>query len=233
MSADGYSSVSIINKVSEATDKVMAGEGAFERDGVVFDAPDPPYRLIAPALSAALVNCGRLSVLDFGGSLGSLYRQIRPALLGINEIVWCVVEQDHYVLLGRQKYTNRELFFFTEHEYFSIENLPNIVFFSSVLQYLERPDIIFSLIDRKSSITDIVIDRTPFFCGENNKLVNQIVPASIYRASYPMWIFSQNWFKDLIKNNWNIFDEQMSIGAVNECTDGTTFEYRYIWLRRR
>ena len=231
--SEGYSSEAIIRKVVEATEQVLAGKGSFERDGVVFDAPLYPYELIAPVLAVALENKGRLSVLDFGGALGSTYRQIRPLLNNVASIQWSVIEQEHYVTIGRQKYSNQELNFYSLEEYKTSSQSSNIVIFSSVLQYLEHPEEIFELLAAESTITAILIDRTPFFSEARHKIVQQIVPSSIYKANYPMWIFSQNQFNELYQTDWRVVDQHASAEGLNRSDHGAVFEYRFIWLARK
>jgi len=38
----------------------------------------------------------------------------------------------------------------------------------------------------------VIIDRTPFSDTENDRLCVQVVPESIYIASFPSWIFSRD-----------------------------------------
>ena len=217
----------------EATDRVIAGSGSFERDGVVFNNPVYPYKLIAPALRVAIQNKGRLSVLDFGGALGSLYRQIRPLLNDLPSIEWNVIEQSHYVKSGRERYSTSELNFFSLEDYKSGATKPNLVFFSSVLQYLEHPEKIFEIVSAQSTIVDIVIDRTPFFKEAQHKIVQQVVPSSIYKANYPMWIFSEQQFNKLYETDWRVVDQHASAEGVNKSDDGSTFEYQFMWLTRK
>jgi putative methyltransferase (TIGR04325 family) len=231
--SEGYSSEAIIRKVVEATDQVLAGKGSFERDGVVFDAPDYPYNLIAPALTVALENKGQLLVLDFGGALGSTYRRMRPLLNSVASIEWSIVEQEHFVTIGRQKYSNDELVFFSFEEYKSSPKDSNILIFSSVLQYLEYPEETFERLAAELTITDIVIDRTPFSSEARHKIVQQVVPSSIYKANYPMWIFSEQKFIELYQANWSVITQGSSLGGHNRSDDGTDFEYRFIWLKRK
>jgi putative methyltransferase (TIGR04325 family) len=71
----GYAAELIVDAVARATREVVAGRAAFERDSVLFDTPDFRYPIVAALLRAAAQNNGHLEVVDFGGSLGSTYRQ--------------------------------------------------------------------------------------------------------------------------------------------------------------
>jgi putative methyltransferase (TIGR04325 family) len=76
----GYSSPEILEKTRAAVLKVKAGQAEFERDSVAFDRPQHEFPLLAGLLRAAAAANGCLSVLDFGGSLGSTYFQSRKFL---------------------------------------------------------------------------------------------------------------------------------------------------------
>src|SRR5262245_22195774 len=69
----GYDSPIIFEKTRDATLQVLKGEGAFEQDSVVFDRPNYPLFLTSSLLHVAAASGGRLSVMDFGGALGSSY----------------------------------------------------------------------------------------------------------------------------------------------------------------
>lgn len=228
----GYQSEAIIQRVIASSRQVLAGEAAFERDGVAFHHPEYPYHLIAAMLSAALREGKRLSVLDFGGSLGSTYHQCRHVLSGLPELCWNVVEQPRFVEAGMQAFTTNELRF-----YFHIEDIedgrkPNVALFSSVLQYLPFPEKILEQVCAENGITDILIDRTPFWRGGERRILVQRVPESIYPASYPLWVFSYERFVEALPPEWRVFDERRSPEGGVVSRDGLEFEYRNLWLRR-
>src|SRR3546814_11444165 len=56
----------------------------------------------------------RLDVIDFGGSLGSTYRQCRPLLDAVQHLQWHVVAQPHFVEAGRQEVETDELHFWND-----------------------------------------------------------------------------------------------------------------------
>src|SRR3546814_16397621 len=99
--SSGYSESAILDRVRTATRAVVAGEAAYERDSVLFDKADYPFALITALLRAAASADMRLDVIDFGGSLGSTYRQCRPLLDAVQPPQWHVVEQPHFVAFGR------------------------------------------------------------------------------------------------------------------------------------
>ncbi len=104
--SEGYDAGVDPATVVAATRKVVAGEAAYERDSVLFDHLDCPFALLFPLLRAMAESGGRLAVLDFGGSLGSTYRQCRP-FLGAGPVSWCVIEQPSFVAAGQQGIPDR------------------------------------------------------------------------------------------------------------------------------
>ena len=73
----GYADGEILARTRTAILKVKRGEAAFERDSVTFQVMEYRFPLLAGLLRAAAASGGRLSVLDFGGALGSIYFQCR------------------------------------------------------------------------------------------------------------------------------------------------------------
>src|SRR5471030_1622595 len=76
----GYEAAAILERTRHATMAVKRGQAAFERDAVILATPEWPWPLIACLLSVAAANGGRLSVVDFGGALGTSYFSCRPFL---------------------------------------------------------------------------------------------------------------------------------------------------------
>ncbi len=77
-----------------------------------------------------------------------------------------------------------------------------MVLLSSVLQYLpEVLQILKSIND--SCATTLIIDRTPFNNGPTDEICVQKVPASIYKASYPMRVFSLGKFFESL-TEWQV-----------------------------
>ena len=228
----GYDSDIILKKVSSALMKVKSGEAVFERDSVLFDKVEHSFPLLAGLLRVASENEGKLSVLDFGGSLGSTYFQCRDFLSVLPQLNWCIVEQEKFVGKGRDFFESDQLrFFYTMQE--SVDYIqPNVALLSSVLQYIQNPlDVIKSLIS--TDVQYIVIDRTPFSALSNkNWLCVQHVPSEIYQASYPCWIFSEAWFKQCLLDQFEVItDFEGSDG--NGHVDGLPFQFKgMIWKRR-
>src|SRR4030066_2158784 len=93
----GYDSDVILNKVREAALKVKNGEAAYEKDSALFDKIQYSWPLLAGLLWIASPNDNRLSLLDFGGSLGTTYFQNVKFLNHLKELSWSIVEQEKFV----------------------------------------------------------------------------------------------------------------------------------------
>lgn len=192
----GYTASNIIDQVDSATQKVRKGEALYEQDGICFYEVNNNYELLA-ALLYAKACLGRLSVLDFGGALGSTYFRYRKLLEEI-EATWCVVEQKHYIDRGRERVPEIP-FYYTMDEALESPDCPNVLLCSGVLQYLEGPYCWFSEMMAKG-FDYIILDETAFNTDETakNKVMLQHVPASIYKATYPVNLLGQDELRTLI-----------------------------------
>lgn len=207
----GYESGVILEKVKTAAEKVKRGDAAFERDGVAFREPDYRWPLIASLLFAASLQKNRLSVMDFGGSLGSAFFQNRK-LLSHLELLWSVVEQKPFAEEGAKRFSDRTLRFFD-----SIEEAaslsPNLALFGSSLPYVPKPYEILAKIT-SLPVRYLVVDRTPFIKDGDDRLTVQTVPAKFGGGSYPAWFFSEKKFL-------NFFSPAYELVAEFKALEGT------------
>ncbi|MCQ8117281.1 methyltransferase, TIGR04325 family [Methylomonas rosea] len=211
----GYNADDILKKTLDATLTVKRGDALFERDSVLFYNVDFNWPGLSGLMWAAALAGGKLNVLDFGGALGSSYFQHLVILNTISNVRWNVVEQAHYVEAGRTHIQDDVLRFYYSIDECLIENKPNVIILSSVLQYLEFPfDVIRKLPFIGASI--LIIDRTPFSNTTQDRIFIQRVPPSIYNASYPMWVFSASAFMNIINQDW------CSLGTIR-CPEGTVY----------
>jgi putative methyltransferase (TIGR04325 family) len=189
-SSRGYDDEYILKLTIQAARKVAAGKAAYDRDTITFKSPQPDTMLLSALARAANNNSPRLRVLDFGGSLGSSYRQNRPYIKQPQSIDWHIVEQPSVAEAGIQEFSTEELRFHFTLEQALNEGAPDFLLLSSVLQYLEQAQ---TLLDRLTQlpVQGALIARTPFWDGDEDLIVTQIVPPRIYSGSYPMWIFSR------------------------------------------
>jgi putative methyltransferase (TIGR04325 family) len=191
--AGGYDSDIILNSTKAAILKVKNGEAVYERDSVIFDEKQCPYALLAYLQLSAALNKTALHILDFGGSLGSTYYQIREYLSKEICASWNVVEQAHYVACGKSYFEDEVLKFYTSIEDCKAAKNISLVILSSVVQYLEKPhEFLTQLVNHGFNF--LIFDRTAFNNKADDRLTLQVVPDDIYPASYPSWFLNQEFF---------------------------------------
>ena len=227
----GYGDDEILAKVLDSTLKVKSGEAVFERDSVLFDEIQYSWPLLSGLMLAAARNGGNLRVLDYGGSLGSCYFQIKKYLAELPLVEWGVVEQNNFVQAGLEYIRDDNINFFKTIGECALSLKPNVVLLSSVLQYVEEPEAI--LLDiSKLDIDMIVIDRTPFSSSEFSGIVVQKVPSSIYSASYPMHIISQDFVLNNLSKGWREVERVLSPEGHMVSDKGHHFSFNAIVLVR-
>jgi putative methyltransferase (TIGR04325 family) len=186
--AGSYDHPSILARTEAAMKKIVNGCAVFERDSVLLTKAEYPWSLITALLHTAQKEQGTISVLDFGGALGSSYYQCRPFLDGILKLTWSVVEQKHYIESGRNGFEAGPLkFYFTAAEAYCAQ-APNFLLLSSVLPYLSDPWFVLDEL-LKLKISNVVIDRTPILQRDWDRLTVQKVP--IFDNSLPAWFFGR------------------------------------------
>ena len=188
--SSGYDRGSILDKVREATLKVKSGEAVYERDSMLFDRIEYSWPILAALMWSAAMSRGRLSVLDFGGSLGSAYFQNRSFLNQLDDFAWGVVEQPHYVEAGREFIADDRLRFFPTIRDCVDAIAPNTVLLGSVIHYVE------AYRSQLAALTAfrprvIAIDRTIVNDGATDRIYVQDVPPAVYEASYPCYSLSE------------------------------------------
>lgn len=201
--ATGYDAALILERVEAATQRVLAGAAAFERDGVAFERLVLPFPLLAALLRAAVECNSELSVLDFGGSLGTTYRQCRTFLSVARELHWSIVEQPHFVRAGQARYTNEELRFYGTIAQAATARAPTVALCASSLQYTRDPHAALREL-AATGCRSIVIDRTPLSDGAGDRIVVQHVPPSIYPASYPCWVLGKGAIAATLGREWEL-----------------------------
>jgi putative methyltransferase (TIGR04325 family) len=191
----GYDSVAIFQRVRDAALKVKRSEAIFERDSVCFYKEEYRWPSLA-CLMAIAGRHGRLRVLDLGGSLGSYYYQHRKFISALQTVRWSVVEQKHFVTCGRNEFQDECLKFYESIADCLSEESVDVVFLSSVLQYLEQPYAVLAMLADKK-VPYMLVDRTPFIEEIKDRLTVQHV--ADFKDSYPAWLFSRQRFIKVLK----------------------------------
>ncbi|MBX3354367.1 MAG: methyltransferase, TIGR04325 family [Phycisphaeraceae bacterium] len=231
-SASGYDAANILERVLETSRRVRSGEVAFERDSVAFDQVIHSFPLLAGLLRAAAGNGNRLAVLDFGGSLGSSYRQCRRFLDGLSELRWTVVEQPHYVECGQKHFSSGELSFRRTIAEAIADRPPTVALISGVIQFLPEP---FAVLDELlgCGASTVIIDRTPFAEIREDLIAVQHIPPAIFKASYASWIFARAPFLDRVRGRFEILAEFDSAADGRAWLGAQEFVYGGLILQRR
>ena len=211
---EGYDAAPILERVLTAARAVQNGEAEYERDGFLFYEKHEIDNLTF-GLNKVVDEYEQLSVLDFGGSLASLYHQHSDFLSQFPIINWCVVEQKHFVDVGKKEFETETLKFEYSIEEAVEKYKPNIMLISSVLQYLENPYLWLDEIV-KHKIPYLWIDRTPFSDRKTDWILKQIVHPKVYKATYPVYILSLLKFKNYIQQYYSVITEFSAHDNINQ-----------------
>ena len=172
-----------------------------ERDGFILPAPEFQFPVIAGILRSALQNENEINILDFGGSIGSVYFQFKSFLPFGTNIRWNIVELPETVEHGRKHFENNEL-----HFYYSIDECirntnPKIILLSGVLQCLEAPDAVIRKCGEIGAST-LIIDRTTCSESVEDRLAVQIITSPGRYSEYPLWILSEPRLIGELSKHW-------------------------------
>lgn len=202
---DGYATAPVLESIVNASRAVAQGNALYERDGVTHHSFAENAYLIA-ALRHILTVEGRFQVLDFGGSLGSLYRQHRWFLCDFRDFVWCVVEQKSFVETGKRLFENNKLKFEETIAEAYKKHKPNLAVISNSLQRMECP---FEVLEdlAKRDISYLFIEQIPLIKSVENRITQSFFPAKKCQASYPSWLFSETKFKEKLRQYYHILNE--------------------------
>ena len=225
----GYEAGVILERTRKALKKVVDGEAAYERDSVTFEKMELPYPLLCALLRVGAIATGKLSVLDFGGSLGSTYFHCRNVLNGIRELEWSIVEQSAHVECGRREFSNPELQFYDSPEECLRSRKPNVLLLSGVIQTLPDPwGTLRQLLN--FPIDAVIIDRTPILETDHDRLTIERISPRIYPASYPAWFLSRTRLNSAIAG-WNQVFEFDALDRHR--LDGVEIIYKGMLFERR
>lgn len=208
--ASGYDAPAIVERVSRSLKKVRNGEALFERDGVAFTEPAPAWGALDWILHRARRK-GSLRILDFGGSLGSMYFQYQSIWASVPKVEWRVVEQPCFVEAGRREFADDRLGFFDTVDAAEAAGSADILIMSGVVQYLPDPhNFLDHVLGRK--IPAVILDRTPITTSSGrDRLTVQRVPRSIAGGSYPCWYFDRRGLLGHFSPNYVLRSEYLAL----------------------
>jgi putative methyltransferase (TIGR04325 family) len=224
----GYNQPGILERVRSSALKVKNGEVAYERDAITYGKAPVYYPVLTALLYAASCNNNKLTVLDCGGSLGTLYYQHRGFLTNVSELHWCIVEQPNFVEAGQKEFADHQLQFYFNVKEAIAAHRPDIVIFESSLQYF--PDIYAALRELMPyKIPFFFVDRIAFAPGESDRLTIQKVPPAFYDASYPCWFPSKAKFLKTMSEQYELigsFDSGFTLQVGMQ-----ELKYEGMWFR--
>ena len=226
----GYDNEAILQKVKSAALKVKNGEAAYERDSVVFSKVEYFWPTLAALLWTASKNDNRLSLIDFGGSLGTSYRQNKKFLSHLKSLRWNVVEQPLFAKCGKEFFEDEHLKFYDSLEHCAKTEHPDAVLISSVIQYVERPyDLLRQILNLGAKC--LIFDRTPFLKDDTpERITVQRVPPKVYDASYPAWFLNEKKFLKMFEANYRLDFDTI---PYNMTLDGEILRFRGFIFEKR
>lgn len=209
----GYDNASIVEAAVSAARKVCRGDADYDRDGVTFHGRRIEPGVVATLLFAAARSGQRLTVLDFGGGLGSTYRQCRAMLTSV-AMTWNIVEQRGFVEAGQREFETENLRFFHRIDEAVTQQLPDVVLASSVLAYVESP---YETLAALTAVAApyLVIDRTALVDRPTDILAVQNVSKTLYgeRAAYPAWCLSRPRLLSQVMGEYDLVAEFNALDA--------------------
>jgi putative methyltransferase (TIGR04325 family) len=229
--SSGYDAENVLQRVLASARKVRDGTAAYERDSVLFNRIEYSFPVLATLLRAAIDNGGALTVIDFGGALGSSFRECRSFLGNrVSPLRWSVVEQPTFVEAGRREMQTEELRFCATLQEAAQRMPVEVLLFSGVLQYLPEP---YATIDEGAALGAryIVIDRTIMSDRPHDSIHVQFVPRTIYAASYPVWVLSMPRVVERLRPRYDLLSVHDSLpfpdlGSITAKFKGLIFKAR-------
>lgn len=228
---DGYDNDVVIENILEKSLMVASGQAVSERDAYLLNEVQYPWALISYLLKIFMENGEAINVLDFGGALGSTYRDCQHFFKNLNKKIilhWNVIEQPKLVKLGQQDFENETLHFFDTIEAALAIAPTHIIVLSSVIQYLSSPHFFLQqLVSYK--VPYLIFDRTAFIDGNTDRLMIQTIRPPIYDASYPAWFLTKDKFEAHFKEHYDLITsfnsfESWDLGDVKAQDRGYVFK---------
>jgi len=204
--SDGYDSEVVINKIKESMLKIKEGKAVYARDSFILDKKEYSFPILAILLNIVRLKKNKLSVLDFGGALGSHYFQYHEFFGDLDDLKWNIVEQPKLVECGKEFFENNQLKFYFDIDTCLENEQPDVIFLSGVIQCLDKPDVFIENI-LKYNFPYILVDRLGLIEGTKDLLTVQKVPPEIYESSYPSWFFNESKFLNYFQSKYDLISD--------------------------
>ncbi|MDQ5979928.1 MAG: hypothetical protein QG602_2903, partial [Verrucomicrobiota bacterium] len=167
-------------------------------------------------------------LVDFGGGLGSGWRQHKAALADLRQVRWRVVELPEVVTVGTRDFADAVLSFHESLEAAVGVGRPDAILLSSVLPYLEHPQEPLAWAAGQGFV-DVIVDRTPFVISGAERITVQHTPPALGGGSHPCRIFSRTSFFGAWSQNY----ERVAEWTVPFDRIDPSVEHRGFHFRRR
>jgi putative methyltransferase (TIGR04325 family) len=205
----GYDEDHILQRIINTTAKVKNGEAAYERDGIIYDEVNINIHLLSTLLLIAGKNNNKLTLIDFGGSLGTSYYQNISYLSHLTELNWCIIEQPQFVAAGKNAFENEHVKFYDSLEgCFAVHPQPDLVLLSSSLQYMSDPYMVLKMI-QAFNVPYLLLDLIGYNDKKQDRITIQNIPPVFYgiEASYPCMFFNRDKLESQLSENYRkVFD---------------------------
>ena len=189
------------------------------------------YPLLAGLLTASARCGGRLSVLDFGGSLGQTYFGLRYTLQYLpSPVTWCVVDQPECCEAGVRLFQSDRLRFYASVEEAAAQHGLNTVVCSGTLQYLDRPYETLDLLARLR-YPNFIFDRTPISSIGTELIWRQHTPADMGGDVHPLRAVMRDKLDAVLTDHGYELHDDYSYGDYP--MDGDAATYRFMMYRQR
>jgi putative methyltransferase (TIGR04325 family) len=206
-----YENPSIVGKVRRATLDQVENKVKFSMDGFGMDKIHYSWPVTASLMCIQNID-NRISVLDIGGGLGTLYFQnIRFVEISGGVFEVCVLEQDKYCRVADEVLSHYPIKFVRNLQELDPNFHPNIIHFGSSIPYIENiNEIILEVLTLNPQY--ILIDRTPMSSLDYDIYSIEYPPPHLYgKISYPLRILSQKNFFNKYFKDYEVIEEWDSL----------------------
>ena len=201
----GYDNKIILKNVLKNTIIAKNNLYLFERDGFLLKKNSISHNQLYLIMKIINTEKRGINIVDFGGALASNYFKVQDIINQKYKSKWNVVEQETFVDEGNKKLKTKYLNFYKHINDIKDKKI-DLIIFSGSLQYLEEPSLTFEEI-LKHKPEYILIERLPIM---NNQSKNEIYIQKKGKYSYPVWHFSKNYVKLLLKNKYKLTENLSS-----------------------
>ena len=228
----GYDQKNIFEKNLFALEQILAGNKKCEKDTILFDDYQYSFPTILGLNFALNQEDNPISVLDYGGGFASSYFRNYKVLKNF-QLNWAVVEQDHIVEVGTQKFKDiNQISFLTNaqlHESVDKFNF-DIVLLGSSIQFFANPAKILKSF-YSQNLNSIVVEQTPFVKHGPSRITIQNVKEPVYDASYPAWHFNEIEFRSWIPPHFETEYRMVNPHVSNTCLGFTSYLIDIVFVR--